>query len=104
VANLRVFDDDQGVMNRSLVDQGGSALVVSQFTLYGDTRRGRRPGWSEAAPPSVAEPLVREFTKRLATEGVNVETGVFGAEMQVTLVNDGPVTLLLELDRGASAS
>lgn len=104
VANLRVFDDDEGVMNRSLLDQGGSVLVVSQFTLYGDTRRGRRPGWSEAAPPSVAEPLVREFTKRLATEGLNVETGVFGAEMQVTLVNDGPVTLLLELDRGASAS
>jgi D-aminoacyl-tRNA deacylase len=104
VANLRVFDDDAGVMNRSLLDQGGSVLVVSQFTLYGDTRRGRRPGWSEAAPPSVAEPLVREFTKRLATEGLNVETGVFGAEMQVTLVNEGPVTLLLELDRGASAS
>jgi D-aminoacyl-tRNA deacylase len=104
VANLRVFDDDEGVMNRSLVDQGGSVLVVSQFTLYGDTRRGRRPGWSDAAPPSVAEPLVREFTKRLATAGLNVETGVFGAEMQVTLVNDGPVTLLLELDRGASAS
>jgi D-tyrosyl-tRNA(Tyr) deacylase len=104
VANLRVFDDDDGVMNRSLVGQGGSVLVISQFTLYGDTRRGRRPGWSDAAPPSVAEPLVREFTKRLATEGLNVETGTFGAEMQVTLVNDGPVTLLLELDRGASAS
>ncbi len=104
VANLRVFDDDEGVMNRSLLDQGGSALVVSQFTLYGDTRRGRRPSWTQEAPPAVAEPLVREFTKRLATEGLNVETGVFGAEMQVALVNDGPVTLLLELDRGASAS
>jgi D-aminoacyl-tRNA deacylase len=104
VANLRVFDDDEGVMNRSLLDQGGSALVVSQFTLYGDTRRGRRPSWTDAAPPTVAEPLVKEFVKRLASEGVSVETGVFGAEMQVTLVNDGPVTVLLELDRGASAS
>jgi D-tyrosyl-tRNA(Tyr) deacylase len=104
VANLRVFDDDEGVMNRSLVDLGGSVLVVSQFTLYGDTRRGRRPGWSESAPPTVAEPLVWEFTKRLATEGLSVETGVFGAEMLVALVNDGPVTLLVELDRGASAS
>jgi D-tyrosyl-tRNA(Tyr) deacylase len=104
VANLRVFDDDAGVMNRSLLDQGGSALVISQFTLYGDTRRGRRPSWTDAAPPTVAEPLVKEFVKRLANEGVTVETGVFGAEMQVALVNDGPVTVLLELDRGASAS
>jgi D-tyrosyl-tRNA(Tyr) deacylase len=104
VANLRVFDDDDGVMNRSLHEIGGAVLVVSQFTLYGDTRRGRRPSWSEAAPQAVAEPLVRAFANRLAVDGLTVETGHFGAEMQVTLVNEGPVTLMLELDRGASAS
>jgi D-tyrosyl-tRNA(Tyr) deacylase len=104
VANLRVFADDAGVMNRSLVETGGSALVISQFTLYGDTRRGRRPAWSQAAPPEQAEPLVRAFANRLATEGVTVETGRFGAEMRVALVNEGPVTLMVELDRGALAS
>jgi D-tyrosyl-tRNA(Tyr) deacylase len=104
VANLRVFEDDDGVMNRSLLEIEGAVLVVSQFTLYGDTRRGRRPGWSEAAPRAVAEPLVRAFANRLAADGLTVETGYFGAEMQVALVNEGPVTLMLELDRGASAS
>ena len=96
VANLRVFDDDAGVMNRSLLEASGEALVVSQFTLYGDTTRGRRPGWSAAAPPDVAEPLVESFTSELRALGVTVATGRFRAEMQVSLVNDGPVTLLLE--------
>jgi D-aminoacyl-tRNA deacylase len=104
VANLRVFDDEAGVMNRSLVDTGASALVISQFTLYGDTRRGRRPSWVEAAPPAVAEPLVRAFAERLAADDVTVETGRFGAEMRVALVNEGPVTLMLEFGRGAQAS
>jgi D-tyrosyl-tRNA(Tyr) deacylase len=96
VANLRVFDDADGVMNLSLLDTGGAALVVSQFTLYGDTTRGRRPGWSAAAPPEVAEPLVGAFTHELGALGVPTATGRFRAEMQVALVNDGPVTLLLE--------
>ena len=97
VANLRVFDDDDAVMNRSLLDTGGGALVVSQFTLYGDTARGRRPSWIAAAPPEDAAPLVEAFTRALADLGVPVATGRFGADMQVDLVNDGPVTLLLEL-------
>jgi D-tyrosyl-tRNA(Tyr) deacylase len=96
MANLRVFDDTDGVMNRSLLDTGGGALVVSQFTLYGDTRRGRRPGWSDAARPEQAEPLVDAFAAALTELGVPVATGRFRAEMQVALVNDGPVTLLLE--------
>jgi D-tyrosyl-tRNA(Tyr) deacylase len=97
VANLRVFDDDAGAMNRSLVDTGGAALVVSQFTLYGDAARGRRPGWSAAAAPEVAEPLVDAFATELAALGVRVATGRFRAEMQVALVNDGPVTLMLDV-------
>jgi D-tyrosyl-tRNA(Tyr) deacylase len=104
VANLRVFDDETGVMNRSLLDSGGAALVVSQFTLYGDTSRGRRPSWSPAAPGPVAEPLVRAFAEQLAVDGVTVETGRFGAEMQVALVNEGPVTVMLELDREPATS
>ena len=96
VANLRVFDDDEGVMNRSLLDTGGAALVVSQFTLYGDTVRGRRPSWVAAARPEVAEPLVDSFVDSLRRIGVPVATGRFRADMQVALVNDGPVTLLLE--------
>ena len=104
VAGLRVFDDDAGVMNRSLLDTGGSALVVSQFTLYGDTRRGRRPSWVAAAPPAVAEPLVRAFADRLANEGVTVETGRFRAEMTVSIVNEGPVTVMLELEHAREAS
>ena len=96
VANLRVFDDDEGVMNRSLLDTGGAALVVSQFTLYGVTVRGRRPSWVAAARPEVAEPLVDSFVDSLRRIGVPVATGRFRADMQVALVNDGPVTLLLE--------
>ena len=96
VANLRVFDDDAGVMNRSLLDTGGAALVVSQFTLYGETVRGRRPSWIAAARPEAAEPLVDSFAESLRRIGVPVATGRFRADMRVSLVNDGPVTLLLE--------
>jgi D-tyrosyl-tRNA(Tyr) deacylase len=96
VANLRVFDDDAGVMNRSLLETRGSALVISQFTLYGDTVRGRRPSWVAAARPEQAAPVVDAFIGALGALGVPVATGVFGADMQVALVNDGPVTLLLE--------
>jgi D-tyrosyl-tRNA(Tyr) deacylase len=97
VANLRVFDDVEGVMNATLLDTGGEALVVSQFTLYGDTRRGRRPSWSAAAAPEVAEPLCDAFAADLLDAGVRVQTGRFRTDMQVSLVNDGPVTLMLEL-------
>lgn len=99
VWNLRVFDDDDGVMNLSLADGGSgvAALVVSQFTLYGDTRKGRRPSWAAAARPEVAEPLCDEFVAALRDLGATVATGRFGAHMQVELVNDGPVTLLVEI-------
>jgi D-tyrosyl-tRNA(Tyr) deacylase len=96
VANLRVLDDDAGVMNRSLLDAGQAALVVSQFTLYGDARKGRRPSWGAAAPPEHAEPLVDAFAAGLRALGVPVETGRFRADMAVELVNSGPVTLLVE--------
>jgi len=97
VASLRVFADEAGAMNRSLVDVGGAALVVSQFTLYGDTRRGRRPSWVDAARPEHAEPLVDAVVAALGDHGVAVRTGRFRADMQVELVNDGPVTLALEV-------
>jgi D-tyrosyl-tRNA(Tyr) deacylase len=96
VWQLRVFPDEAGVMNRPLADAGGEVLVVSQFTLYGDTTRGRRPSWAAAAPPAQAEPLVQAFCAALRDLGATVATGVFGAHMEVELVNDGPVTLLLE--------
>ena len=97
VANLRIFQDDAGAMNRSLLDVGGGALVVSQFTLYGDTRRGRRPSFVGAAPPEEANTLYQRFCVLLAERGVGrVERGVFRAEMRVSLVNEGPVTLMLE--------
>jgi D-tyrosyl-tRNA(Tyr) deacylase len=96
VANLRILDDDAGQMNRSVLDVGRPVLVVSQFTLYGDARRGRRPGFSEAAPPEEAQPLYARFVVALRRLGLAVETGVFGAKMQVSLVNEGPVTLLLD--------
>jgi D-aminoacyl-tRNA deacylase len=97
VHGLRVFDDEAGVMNRSLSETGGSALVVSQFTLYGDTRKGRRPSWGAAAPPEEAEPLIEGFVAALRALGASVATGRFRADMQVELVNDGPVTMLLEV-------
>lgn len=97
IAKLRVFPDEDGVMNRSLLDLGAEALVVSQFTLYGDTRKGNRPSWVQAARPEQAEPLVGAVVKQLTELGVVVQTGVFGADMQVELINDGPVTILLEV-------
>ncbi|MBZ0317344.1 MAG: D-tyrosyl-tRNA(Tyr) deacylase [Anaerolineae bacterium] len=101
IAGLRVFDDDEGKMNRSLLDVGGGALVVSQFTLYADTRRGKRPGFTDAAPPEIAEPLVSRFVELLRESGVQrVETGIFRAMMLVEIYNDGPVTILLERDAG----
>ena len=96
--NLRVFDDDDGVMNRSLLDVGGEVLAVSQFTLYGDARKGRRPSYVAAAPGAVSEPLYEYFVSKLCEQGVTVATGRFGADMKVSLVNDGPVTLWLEKD------
>ena len=97
IAHLRVFDDEAGVMNRSLLDSGGAVAVVSQFTLYGDTSRGRRPSWIEAARPEHAEPLVDAVVEELRALGLTTATGVFRADMSVELVNDGPVTLLLEV-------
>ena len=97
LANLRVLDDDAGVMNRSVLDTGGSVLVVSQFTLYGDTSRSRRPSWSAAAPRAHAEPLVGAVVAGLRVHGVPVATGRFGAMMEVELVNDGPVTVVVDV-------
>jgi D-tyrosyl-tRNA(Tyr) deacylase len=97
IADLRVFADADGKMNRSLRDVGGRILAVSQFTLFGDTQKGRRPSFSAAARPEVAEPLFDEFVGALRGQGIEVETGRFGAVMQVDLTNDGPVTLVMEL-------
>ncbi len=94
---LRVIDDDNGVMNRSVSDIGGEVLIVSQFTLYGDTSGGRRPSWINAARPEHAEPLVQAVIDQLRASGATVATGRFRTEMQVSLVNDGPVTVLLEV-------
>lgn len=97
-AQLRVFEDDEGKMNRSITDIGGSFLVISQFTLYGDARKGNRPSFIEAARPETAVPLYQAFIEDLRREsGLIVETGEFGADMKVALVNDGPVTILLEV-------
>jgi D-aminoacyl-tRNA deacylase len=95
--HLRVFDDADGVMNRSLADTGAAALVVSQFTLYGDTSRGRRPSWVAAARPEHAEPLVDAVVRELRRLGAEVATGRFRADMRLALVNDGPVTLVLDV-------
>jgi D-tyrosyl-tRNA(Tyr) deacylase len=97
IARLRVFEDESGKFDRSLLDVGGAALVVSQFTLIADTAKGNRPSFSHAARPELAEPLYEQFAAALRELGVTVATGVFGARMQVELVNDGPVTLLLEV-------
>lgn len=96
VVNLRLFEDEDGKMNHSILEKGGSILSVSQFTLYGDTKKGRRPSFSLAAKPDYAEPLYEMFNEELRSKGVQVETGVFGAMMNVSLVNDGPVTLIVE--------
>jgi len=98
VAGIRLFEDEQGKMNAALADVDGEFLVVSQFTLYGDARKGRRPSFTNAARPEQAEPLVNYFCDKLREKGFNVATGVFGATMQVDIHNDGPVTLMLERD------
>lgn len=99
VANLRILEDDQGKMNRSLLETSGSALVVSQFTLYGDARGQRRPSYLRAAPPEQAKALYDEFVEALRALGVKVETGVFQAMMSVELVNEGPVTILMDSEK-----
>ena len=96
VANLRLWEDAEGKMNRSILEVGGDILSVSQFTLYGDTKKGRRPSFIEAARPEQAEPLWELLNQKLKDEGLTVQTGVFGAMMDVDLVNDGPVTIILE--------
>lgn len=97
IAMLRIFGDEQGKMNRSCIDIGGQAIVVSQFTLYADTRRGNRPSFVEAAPPDLARPLCDRFVQFLAEAGVSTQQGEFGADMQVQIENDGPVTIVFEM-------
>ena len=99
IVNLRIFEDQQGKMNRSLADIDGEMLIISQFTLYGDCRKGRRPGFSSAAPPEIAEPLYQQFIEEVKNRQVRVATGIFQASMEVELVNDGPVTLLLDSEK-----
>jgi len=96
VAHLRIFEDEAGKMNRSLLDTGGEAIVVSQFTLYADTRKGRRPSFTDAALPETARPLVERFAALLCELGIPIQTGEFGAHMLVEIANDGPVTITLE--------
>ena len=96
IAQLRIMEDDQGNMNLSLLDTGGSAVVVSQFTLFADTRKGNRPSFVNAAPPEIASPLVDHFVAQLRSYGISIQTGEFGAHMLVALENDGPVTIWLE--------
>ena len=99
IANLRIFPDDAGKMNRSLAETHQAMLVVSQFTLYGDCRKGRRPSFIDAAPPDQAERMYQQFVAYVAGLGINVATGEFRADMQVTLTNDGPVTILIDTDQ-----
>ena len=98
IANLRIFEDEHGKINRSLLEVGGSAIVVSQFTLYADTRKGRRPSFTDAALPEVASPLVERFAQMLREQGVETQTGQFGAHMLVEIANDGPVTICLSTE------
>lgn len=99
IANLRIFDDEQGLMNRSLLDTGGAMLAVSQFTLFGDCRKGRRPSYSAAAPPEAAKRLYEAFIARVRARHIPVATGIFQAMMDVSLTNSGPVTLLLDTEK-----
>ena len=96
VTNLRIYEDEQGKINRSILEVGGEAIVVSQFTLYADTRKGRRPSFTDAAPPELAAPLVQRFAEMLVEQGVPTQTGEFGAHMLVEVANDGPVTIWME--------
>ncbi len=96
IVHLRIFEDDEGKMNRSLIERGGEIMVVSQFTLFGDCRKGRRPSFIEAAPPDKAEELYAYFVGQLQSKGITIATGRFGAMMKVSLINDGPVTLIIE--------
>lgn len=96
VSNLRVFEDEAGKMNRSVLDEGGGVLSIPQFTLYGNTQKGRRPNFMEAAPPDQAKAYYLQFNELLAEQSVHVEAGVFGADMDISLTNDGPVTLILD--------
>jgi D-aminoacyl-tRNA deacylase len=100
IVGLRVFSDDNGLMNKSVTETGGQVLVVSQFTLLGDARKGRRPSFVNAASPEIAAPLIEQLEHAIGLHGVSVHTGVFGAHMQVELVNDGPVTLILRTEAG----
>ena len=99
IIHLRIFDDEEGKMNRSLLDLGKEMLIISQFTLYGDCRKGRRPGYSDAAPPNLAEPIYQRFVGEVQRRGISVATGRFQASMEVELVNDGPVTLLIDSEK-----
>ena len=96
VVNLRIFDDENGVMNKSLLDSGGSILSISQFTLYADSKKGNRPSYIKALKSNEALPLYEEFNNKLKEYNVNVETGIFGADMKVNITNDGPITIILE--------
>ena len=96
IVNLRIFEDDQGKINRSLLEVDGAAIVVSQFTLYADTRKGRRPSFTDAALPEVASPLIERFAQLLREQGVPTQTGQFGAQMLVEIANDGPVTIWMD--------
>ena len=96
VVNLRIFDDEDGVMNKSLLDSGGSIISISQFTLYADSKKGNRPSYIKALKSNEALPLYEEFNNKLKEYNVNVETGIFGADMKVNITNDGPITIILE--------
>lgn len=98
LVNLRIFSDASGKINQSLIEKKGAALIVSQFTLYADCNAGRRPSFSQAAPPEIARQLYEQFVEEVRKDGIPTETGIFGAEMKVSLINDGPVTLILEHD------
>lgn len=99
IPHLRIYEDGQGKMNRSVIDEGRDICVVSQFTLYGDLRKGRRPSYNRAAPPEAAEPLYRDFVARLESHGVRVHEGAFREHMEVAYTNDGPVTVLMDSDK-----